>query len=274
MNISGYSIAGSISGYKAQNASQTNAKPFTIPTQNIELKPIGPITFIGYGKFDPFKDIARTGSFNMPEYMQTKTEPKRSDAEILKDMEELAKEHAKTGLRRDDDYRFAKIIDEYISSVSPDREGILRSKISEILERMNSEISGMEDLKDKDDKKDPIDYFLEMLKNKGKVIASRSDGYYTQIDIDRGEGKITTLTYDKSGALQPYIGMKGDMYDNVLVENNVVKYANFYDDNGEKIMSYDSNNFGLLQAYTKAEGARSQEIVAAYNAAYDLAKAA
>lgn len=313
VKINGYSATGSISCYATKNALKTNSNQFTIPTlelanekstqkieiQKNEAKQIGFLTFIGYDKFDPFKDMAKTGCFRIPKYMQTKTEPTRSDAEILKDMEELAKEHARTGIsRREDDERFIKLLDEYISSVSPDRVGILESKISEILERMKEEIYGVEDLKDKDSEKEPIDYFIEMLKNKEKakdsdiinsniatrgnsvaiggniysnnnIIASRTDGYYTQIDIDCGGGKITSLTYDINGALLPHIGMKGDMYDNVLIENNEVRYANFYDSNGEKIMSYDSNNFGLLQKYTEAESARLKEMISAYNSAYE-----
>ncbi|MDR0515590.1 MAG: hypothetical protein LBH25_00925 [Fibromonadaceae bacterium] len=81
-------------------ASQANStKPFTIPTepanekvtqaidtkqtakltQKFGLELIGPITFIGYDKFDPFTDMKEKGNFKIPEYMQTKTEPKRSD---------------------------------------------------------------------------------------------------------------------------------------------------------------------------------------------------
>jgi len=108
-----------------------------------DLEPIGPITFIGYDKFDPFKDITQTGGFKIPELMQTKTEPARSDDEISKDMEKLAKEHARAVIFQIDDKRFAKLIDEYVSSVSPDRESILKSQIGEILERVKNDMPDM-----------------------------------------------------------------------------------------------------------------------------------
>jgi len=320
MNISGYGVAGTISSYRIQNTSQTSSKSFTIPTleqtqkskvsSNVESPLIGTITYIGgYDKFDPFKEIAKTGSISFPDGMQTKTEPTRSDEEILKDMEELAREHARTGMSRKDDKRFAKLMDEYISSVSPDREGILKSKISEILVRIESEISGMEGLEDKEEY-DMTDYLLEALRVKKKeegnyndiinniinailaqgnniatsgnmynnnIIATHSDGYYTEVIFDRGGGNTTSLAYDRNGNLRPGMVMAGDMYDGVGVKNGVVESANFYDSNGEQIMSYFSNSeFGngglkLMQKYTKAEGERMQEIVGAYNAAFDVA---
>jgi hypothetical protein len=60
--------------------------------------------------------------------MQTKTTPARSDEEILKDIEELAKEHARTGKFHSGE-KFYKLIDEYVSSVSPNRDNILSSKL-------------------------------------------------------------------------------------------------------------------------------------------------
>jgi len=170
-----------------------------------DLEPMGPITFIGYDEFDPFKDVAKTGSFKIPELMQTRTEPARSDEEISKDMENLAKEHAKAVIFQIDDKRFAKLIDEYVSSVSPNRESILKSQIGEILKRVKSDM--------------------------------------------------------------PNMVMDGDMYNNVLIRNGVVENADFYDENGELIMNYNGDK--LYQSYTKAEGARLQEMLDVYNEAYD-----
>jgi len=170
-----------------------------------DLEPMGPITFIGYDGFDPFKDMAKTSSFKIPELMQSKTEPARSDEEISKDMEELAKEHARAVVFQIDDKRFAKLIDEYVSSVSPDRESILKSQIDEILERVKNDM--------------------------------------------------------------PDMVIDGDMYNNVLIQNGMVENADFYDENGEWIMNYNGDK--LYQSYTKAEGARLQEMLDVYNEAYD-----
>jgi len=304
MNISSsYSATNSI-GYSAtKNAPQTSnsSKSFTIPTQEmpkVNLQPIRPLTFVGYDEFNPFEDISKTGSFSLPKLMQTKTEPTRSDEEILKDMEELAKEHARTGVSNRDDKRFAELINEYVSSVSPDRESILKSKVSEILERMESEgfgISGAEGLEeDKKKNKELVDYFMEVLGVKkeekndndiisnniaargnnivpsgNNIIATRSDGYYTQVDYDRGGGNVTSLIYDNNGNLQPGMVLKGDKYDGVGINNGVVESGNFYDDSGELIMNFLGGK--LSQSYTKAEGARLQEIVSKYSSAYEVA---
>jgi hypothetical protein len=72
------------------------------------------------------KKVFRLGS-EVPTQEPTKTEPTRSDEEILKEIEALGKEHAKTGKFRNDDERFWELIDEYVSSVSPDRRSILES---------------------------------------------------------------------------------------------------------------------------------------------------
>jgi hypothetical protein len=303
-----YDMASNVCGYGAEKASQTSGKPFTIPMEeladekpvqttkitqkfNSELEPIGYLTYVGYDKFDPFKEIAQTGSFKIPKLMQTKTMPTRSDEEILKDMEELAKEHARTGMSEQDDKRFAELMDEYISSVSPDRESVLRDKINEIRERIATE-KYPEKIDREDKEKELIDFFIEMLGNKGNakaiinsniatrgnniapfgntynIIDSRSDGYYTQYDIDRGGGKVTSVTYDMYGALQSHWVMRGNMYYDVMINNGVVENVFFTDADGERIMSYNTNG-GLLQAYTKAENERMQEITGVYREAYN-----
>jgi len=250
MNVSsGYCTTNGIGYSTTKNAPQTNtsSKAFVISNQEmpkVDLKPIRPITFIGYDEFNPFEDIAKTGSFKLPELMQTKTEPTRSDEEILKDIEELAKEHARTGLSKKDDKRFAELINEYVSSVSPDRESILKS--NSIAIRGNN-----------------------IIPSGDKIIATRSDGYYTQVDYDRGGGNVTSLVYDNNGNLQPGMVLKGNMYDGVGINNGMVESGNFYDDNGELVMNFLGGK--LCQSYTKAEGARLQEIVSKYNTAYDNA---
>jgi hypothetical protein len=277
MNIgNGYGVASNYNCYNAKNASQASSKSFTVNTEiRVEAPMIGPLTYIGdYSKFDPFKEIAETGSFNIPDGMQTKRTPTRSDEEILKDMEELAKEHARTGMLQKDDERFAKLMDEYISSVSPDRAGILKSSISEILGKIEIEMSGMEGL-EKKEKNNLINILMETLDveeggNKGKDGNDIINDIINAI-LARGNN-ITT-----SGNIYSNNDIASNMYDNVFVQNGVVESASFYDSNGEKIMDYFSNSeFGggglkLMQKYTKAENERMQEIVGVYNAAFDIA---
>jgi len=273
-------------------------KPFIIPTLDEDIAKTNSTS-----KTNNVKTV-NIGSIKLPEYMLTKTEPTRSDEEILKDIEELAKEHARIALLSGNKFefqsgdRFEELKFEFVSSVSPDREGILKSKSNEIYERIASEMYGMEDLEDKEKNKDLIDYLMEMLGvGKGKnnsetiinniatrgnniaisgdmysnnnIIATRSDGYYTQVDIDRGGGKITSLTYDSYGKLQPNIAMKGDMYDKVSVQSGVVKNAEFYDESGNWIMLYNGNNNRTEQLFTKAETERLAEMTGVYNAAFD-----
>jgi len=313
MNINGYGVESVISGYGAKSVSQTSSKPFTIPIWGEDIAKADNAPKADTNKsrdftitdYDPFKDIAETGSVKLPEYMQTKTEPKRSDTEILKDMEELAKEHARTGQFQDSDQRFSKLMDEYISSVSPDREGILKSETNEMLERLASEMYIGEDEEPKKNK-ELIDYLMEVLgvkKGKDKkendndiisnniaargnniapsgniysnnnIIASRSDGYYTQIDIDRGGGKITSLTYDYNGNLQPGIIIKSDMYQATSHQKGVIDHALFYDGDGETIIMIYNKNYNenkLSQIQTNAENLRKAEILSVYNATYDF----
>jgi hypothetical protein len=296
--ISGYIVANGQGGYDVveKTSRAANAKPFTIPAwvEDMDKTDNTPKTAPNTNSVKTYN----TGSIKLPDYMFTKTETARSDEEILKEVEELAKEHARIALLSGNRFefqsgsKFEELKHEFVSSVSPDREGILRNSTNEIYARAASEMSGMADLKDKEKNKELIDYFMEALAGKGKsdndiissniatrgnnivtggnnIIASRSDGYYTQVDIDRGGGMITSLTYDCYGKLQPDIGMKGDMYDKVWIQNGVMKNAEFYDSNGELIAMYDGTNNRTDQMLTKAEAERDAELTGVYNAAFD-----
>jgi hypothetical protein len=295
-------------GYGAEKTSQPPTKPYVIPSQEeIASEKTATQTAID-NNYDPF-EAAETGSVSLPEWMQTKTTPKRSDAEILKDIEALAKEHAKTGQFQDSDPRFKALMDEYVSSVSPDRESILKNSTNEINERIASELAelakimaGMAKAAEEDAEKEVkkkneelIDYLMEAIypkkgKNKEKndadiisnfiatrgnniatgndgIIASRSGGDYTATDIDRGDGKTTTLVYDNQGNAMPWMSMKSDTY-NANVMNGVVESAFFYDDNGNMIMNY--NKGRLTQTETNAEFTKRKELQAVYNAVYDF----
>ncbi|MDR3002250.1 MAG: hypothetical protein LBU89_13435 [Fibromonadaceae bacterium] len=295
--ISGYSVASNYSSYNAGKTSQTSNKSFTIPT---EAPMIGPLTFQRKdSSYNPFKDIAETGNVNFPEWMQTKTTPARSDEEILKDIEELAKEHARIGVSKsklEDDERFLKLMYEYISSVSPDREGILKSSVMEINERLENEFPGavnsqyysMSDIyrqvdsqrtKEDEDKKEPIDYLIEMLKNKekakgssgGTISSITKNGDYYTIDVDYGGGKKSTLNYTNSGEFVS-MQMQGNNYfvGGIDSSSGTVTAAQFFDDSGYRIMDYNPNG-GLYQKYTEEESKRMQDVFGTYNAVYYVA---
>ncbi|MDR2593248.1 MAG: hypothetical protein LBC87_00550 [Fibromonadaceae bacterium] len=300
MNINGYGILGAISGYGTKSTSQTSSKPFTIPVwgENTAKTDNDPKTnkrrdFTLTKGYDPFKDMAKTGNVKLLEYMQTKTEPKRSDEEILKEIEELAKEHARTGQFQNSDPRFSKLMDEYISSASPDRAGILKSETNEMLERLESEMYIGED-EDPKKNKELVDYLMEVLGIKKRedkeedndiisniiaargnnIIAIQSDGYYTAVDYDRGEGRVTTLTYDNNGNQQPGIIIKSDMYQATSIhKKGVIDHALFYDGDAETIIMIYNKDYDekkLTQIQTNAESLRKAEILSVYNATYDF----
>jgi len=296
--VSSYIVANGQGGYDViEKTSPTSTKPFTIPfwdediskTDNAPKTDANKSRDFTYIDYDPFKDIAKTGNVNVPGFIHTKTEPARSDEEILKELEELAKEHARTGQSsnfRYDDKRFLELRDEFISSVSPDREGILNRSVNEVFERLYQgenysmdtafqQIDSQRKHKKEEDEKEPIDYFIEALKNKGKGSSGatssiiKNGNYHTEV-IDHGGGMITYLNYANGEFAS--MNLKGNNYYVGGIDNNsgAVTSAEFFDDNGEKIMSfarYDNNE--LWQLPTKEEKLRIKEFYTAYDAAYD-----
>jgi len=314
MNIaSSYGIASGYDIYGTGKISPTSTKPFTIPildtldekttTQTQKSKNgavsamvsstvSGTVSLHKKCNYDPFKDMAKTGSVNLPEYMQTKTQPKRSDEEILKDIEELAKEHARIGQSSNNDKRFLELMDEYISSVSPDRASILKNEVTEINERLGNEFYGMansmyaafqqvnsqktdktyEEDKEETNKK-LTDFFLEALKNKekgssGTISSITKNGDYYTVNVDYGGGKKTILNYDKNGELVS-MNLQGNNYfvGGIDISNGAVTSAEIFESNGERTLVFDGND--LSQVYTKAEDERRLEMLAVYNATFD-----
>jgi len=311
MKIS-WGIADIQSVYGAETTSQTSSKPFTIPIEELMGEKTsqtqkskngavsakfsttlsGTVSLYKKCNYDPFKDMAQTGSVNLPDYMQTKTTPTRSDEEILKDIEALAKEHARTGQSSTDDERYLKLINEYVSSVSPDRESLLKNAVTEIHERlnpqggndysMNAAFQQIDSQRTKEEKekeeREPIDYFLEALKNRGKGKGSSGttdnvtiteNGPYRTVEIDHGGGMITVLNYANGEFAS--MNLKGNNYYVGGIDNSSgeVRTAEFHGEDGEWLMFFDGND--LYQHYTKAEDERRLEMFGTYNAAFDVA---
>jgi len=275
MNISGYGVAGAISGYGTQYISQTSSKPFTIPVwgEDVSKKENTPIA-----DKDPFKD----GTIKLPEWMNTKTEPTRSDEEILRELEELAKEHAKIGesVNVFEDKKYTDLMYEYVSSVSPDRAAILNKAVSEINGVVNAiygadysfcdiyqQVDSQRDKTDEDDKekkkKELIDYFLEALKKKDK-------GENNNVAIDMSNDE----TLDILNTI-----IKSDTYA-AFVQNGVVREVEFFDPSieqksnewgivGNSVMMYRDGKF--LQALRPEEVTRRHEAAAHYDVAHDFA---
>jgi hypothetical protein len=275
MNINDYISANSW-GYDVAKASQTtgtkytpqiSSQSFTIPTQSENATKTEKISTANN---DPFKEMARTGSSTLPEWMNTKTEPTRSDAEILKELMELAKEHSKSEspVNVFEDERYLKLMDEYISSVSPDRAGILNQSakeingiinamygtdysLSEAYQQLESQRTDKTNEESKEKKsKELIDYFIEALKK---------DGRHNDIKLDMINDEITdSLT----------MLVKSDMYEGVI-ENGNVQSMEFFDADGNSVMIYEDGKF--LQAIRPEETSRRVQAWGAYEAAYDFA---
>jgi hypothetical protein len=295
--ISGYVVANSKGGYDVINkTSTTNTKSFTIPTEELASEKQTQKT-LNNASTNPFK----AGSFDFKNWcanldteydrqMLTQTEGTRSDEEILKDMAELARKHAQQGTFQESDKEFLALMEEYISSVSPDRESILNRTMNEIIDRTKQEEDyAMSDIyqqinaqgtdKKEKDEKELIDYFIEMLANKGKgkgssggVISSiTQNGDCTLVTIDHGGGMTTELGFVNGELIG--VSIAGNNYfaqlnnSGTAVENGMIK-----DDNGEVIAIFGprrgSSDFRFHAISTNAEVERRKEILAVYNESF------
>jgi hypothetical protein len=208
--------------------------------------------------YDPFGTGAKIGSVRLPNFKEnnegcTKTEPTRSDEEILKAVAELAKRHAEKGTFQNADNEYLDLYKEYVSSVSPDREGILTSSLNQIFGKTNTP---------KKDKEGETNILQQTLKS-----------------MEYAKSKIKTKNSNKtsSGALHMYKTTKGDMYmyktnsgamyDDVNLENGELKFARFFDSNGNMIADYTQNGWSLFG--TKEEVERGYQFTAVYNEAFN-----
>jgi hypothetical protein len=267
MNISSYGASYNYSGYGVLlNKAKTPTVSTTITEEKQEPKSNNNNTDSNTDQFkvkgyDPFKDMNKTGNINFPSWVYTKTEPTRSDAEILKDMAELAKKHAEHGTFQNNDYEFQSLMKEYVSSASPDRESILKNTVNEINGKI--EISNSQKNRGKKEDFDPIGKLLQVLKNMEKVgnkIVSDSNG--TRASTSNGIAK---------GMPGGEFNMVGANYD-AYVENGEVNFAHFKDNSGEVVMIFSSihsaGQLSVTMSGTEKEGRRSAELLGAYNEAY------
>jgi len=181
--------------------------------------------------YDTFGTGTKIGTVRLPNFKAnnegfTKTEPTRSDEEILEAVRELAKKHAENGTFHNADNDYLDLYKEYVSSVSPDRESILTNSLNQIFGKANPQ------------KKEAIDFNTGILQQTLKTM-----------------GQANNKT------------MSGAMYKVGWLDGNELKYADFYDGNGELIANYSQNGWALCG--TKAEKARGDEFTAVYNEAFN-----
>jgi hypothetical protein len=189
--------------------------------------------------YDKFGTGAKIGTVKLPNFKEnnegcTKTEPTRSDEEILKAVAEMAKKHGEKGTFHNMDNEYLDLYKEYVSSVSPDRESILTNSLKQIFGKTNAP---------KENKEGATNSILqqtlalmENMKNKNGIISNNKT-------------------------------MSSTMYKVGWMEGNDLRYADFYDSNGELIASYTQNGWDLFG--TKAEKARGDEFTAMYNEAFN-----
>jgi hypothetical protein len=266
-----YDIASGQSSYVTEKTQQTSKEAFTIPDFGKDKTDTDKKRDFTYFDYDPFKDMAKTGNVELPRYIHTKTTPTRNDAEILKDIEELAKEHARTGQSRNYDKKYSELADEYISSVSPDRESILKKSVQEIsgtfgaslqdyrmsgaFQQIDSQRTHKMDEEEKET--ELIDYLLDGLENEGKDNNVVNEG---------GNGTQNAM-------------LKSNMYEGSIIDGKI-QYIDFFDPDSKtegsenkfekSIMMYSSGGI-LAQQLTKDEWTRQKEAYASYEAAYDVA---
>jgi len=193
--------------------------------------------------YNTFGTGQKIGTVRLPNFNNyegvTKTEPTRSDEEILKDIVEMAKKHAEKGTFHNMDNEYSDLWKEYVSSVSPNRESILTNSLKEIFGKTNTNLP-KEDKENKEDKLSILQQTLQLM--------------------DKARNKNGTTSNNKT--------MNGAMYKVGWLDGDELKYADFYDNNGKKIATY-NNVSGWSLLATKEEKARGDEFTAVYNEAFN-----
>jgi hypothetical protein len=258
MYIRGYGIASGYSGYGVlSNKPKTPSSVFTATPaekQKTESKNSN-----ANNNYDPSKNTAKTGSISLPSDVYTKTEPTRSDEEILKDVAELAKKHAEKGTFHYKDEEYLSLMEEYISSVSPDRESILENTMNEINEKIKVSNSKKNGEGEEKENFDTIGTLLQVLKN-----------------MEKGRNEITSDS-DEASRNGTAIGgqftynMYGDTYE-AYTEDGELKDVVIHESNGKTLMYLDDRNssgkLSVRQAWTDEEIIRDRKITEVYNETY------
>ena len=194
-------------------------------------------------RYDQYGTGAKIGSVNLPNFRDnnegcTYSKPTRSDEEILEAVREMAKKHAENGTFHHMNNEYLDLYKEYVSSVSPDREGILTNALNEIFSKANLP-------KKEKAEKDPLGILQQTLMFMNKTKNKNNKNVWL-------DGEI-----------------KGSTYNVGSMEGDKIKYADFFDGNGELIARYTQNGWDLFG--TKAEKQRGDEFTALYNETFKSA---
>jgi len=256
MNISGYGVSYNYSSYNSSaNKAKTSSAYAVALDEKIKTESKkSSNTNQTNQAYDPFEDMARTGSVSLPSWIYTKTELTRSEEEIIKDIIEVAKRHAEQGTFQAEDDEFQSLVKEWTSPVSPDREEILKRTMKEIYEK--KDLIPKKNGKEEGKNFDMINTLLQALKTDKEKIDKIESG-------------------SNGGARNRVIGtvfnMEGDNY-YACVEDDKLKGALIRDDSGKYVMAFDSLNssgqLSLSQSGTEEEGIRRAKLLEVYNETY------
>jgi len=276
MNIGSYGSSYNYSGYGVSlNKAKTSAVSTAIPEQKPKSTNSNTVSNTSNDPFkvkayDPFKDMAATGTVSFPSWIYTKTELTRSEDEIKKDMIELAKKHAKNGTDQLHDYEFESLIKEWTSPVSPDRESILKNTVSEM--NRNIEISNLRKNKEKKEDFDQINNFDQI----GKLLEMLGGEEYVKSKSKTTSGNNETRTSASNcmekGMPGGTFNMMGANYDAYVNGNSEVTFAHIKDNSGDVVMLFSSihsaGQLSITMDGTEKEGLRRAELLKVYNETY------
>jgi len=255
MIINGYGVSYNYSSYNSSSNKTKTTSTFTIPDEKIKTESKKSSNTNQTNQvYDPFEDMAKTGSVSLPSWIYTKTEPTRSDEEIIKDIIEVAKRHAEQGTFQDEgDDEFNSLVKEWTSPVSPDREEILKRTMKEIYEKKDliPKKSGKEEKN-----YDMISTLMQALKTEKEKV--------NKIESGSNEGA-------RNRVIGTVYNMEGDNY-YACVEDDKLKGALIRDDSGKYVMAFDTLNssgkLSLSQSWTEEEGIRRAKLLEVYNETY------
>jgi|GEM_PF-288444 len=151
-------------------------------------------------KTDMFGTGAKVGNIKLPDFkksteMYSKTEPTRSDEEIKEDIVRIAIADQKKGHFHSTTKEYWDLKNEYISSVSPDRENIVTNSTKEMFTNANAIKQKPEEAR-----KTLLELFIELEKKgdkKNQIIEMKCSAYSACFEGD----KLTSAEIRSNGVL-------------------------------------------------------------------------
>jgi hypothetical protein len=146
-----------------------------------------------YASMERFGTGAKIGNIGLPDFnkMWTKTEPSRSDEELKEAIAKLARKDAEKGRFHEYTKEYLDLMKEYVSPVSPDREGIITHSIKQMPKNKEHQtlLELLMDKKDKTSTTDDTDYNIDFYDSKGELVAKYTSKYGWEDITTKAEGE-------------------------------------------------------------------------------------